>query len=106
VIVKMFSVVDTKVGAFMNPFYAMTNGQAMRMFGDSVQDGKGPAAMHPEDYELYYVGEFDDGAGRLDGVVPAVFVCRGTDFVKEEAVEQERRKAGVFGVQSPGGGGS
>lgn len=68
-IVKYYSVFDTKVGAFMPPFAARSDGEAMRSFGDAIGDGKSQFAAHPEDYQLFYVGSFDDSSGLFVGDV-------------------------------------
>lgn len=71
-ITKMFSVFDSKAAFFGNPFYEQREESAIRTFGDAVNDPN-PKNMwnaHPEDYSLFYVGEFDSDTGEILPTVP------------------------------------
>lgn len=68
--VKVFAVFDVKVGAYQAPFVAGAVGQAVRMFGDAVQNRESPFNKHPEDYRLFLLGEFEDSTGRLTASEP------------------------------------
>lgn len=62
----VYSIRDAKAEAFMRPFFAPTNGMAMRSFRDAVNaGGEEPVAKHPEDYALYHIGYFDELVGEL-----------------------------------------
>lgn len=63
----LVSVFDSKVGAFSQPFFVRTKGEAIRSFTDAVKDSGTMFAKHPADYRLYVIGEFDDNDGRLIG---------------------------------------
>lgn len=80
---KLFAVMDKKVASYQNPFFALANGQAMRSFGDSVQAKDSPLSMHPEDYELYHIGDFDQISGELMQEGTGNYLCRGLDFVEK-----------------------
>ena len=60
---KLFSVFDKQVGAYMPMFPARTRGEALRMVEDAVRDPNGQFAKHLPDYTLYEIGTFDDGPG-------------------------------------------
>ena len=59
---------DSAVGAYMRPFYLQSSGQAIRSFQDEVNRAAEENTMfhHPEDYELFLLGEFDDVTGMFD----------------------------------------
>lgn len=61
---KLFSVYDKKAEAYLQPIMANTIGEVKRQFMDIVNDGKSPFGKHPEDFELYHIGEWDDNTGR------------------------------------------
>jgi len=61
----VFSVFDSKVGAYANPFFVRTRGEAVRSFSDASQDDSLPFKKHPADYQLYLVGSWDEVSGRL-----------------------------------------
>ena len=56
---------DSAVGAFMRPFYMASTGQAIRSFQDEVARKAEDNMMynHPEDFELFQLGVFDDSDG-------------------------------------------
>lgn len=60
---KMFSVFDTKAACFGTPFFMPKEAMAIRAFTDLVNDPKSTVGMHPEDFVLHSVGEFDDELG-------------------------------------------
>lgn len=62
---QVFSVFDSKVGAFATPFFVPTRGAAVRSFMDACRDETLPFKKHPGDYRLFHLGEFDDNAGLL-----------------------------------------
>lgn len=67
-IIRMYSVYDSKLTVFDRPWFAMRDEAALRAFADAINDGTGPGASwakHPEDYSLFFVGEFDDETGDL-----------------------------------------
>lgn len=67
---RLYSVRDNAVGAFMRPFVARSDGEATRNFGDEANSPESALAKHPEDYALFFVGEFDELTGVLE-VPPA-----------------------------------
>lgn len=64
---KACSVYDKKAEAYMRPFFVPTTGMAQRTFSDEVNRKSEDNMMysHPEDYVLYYVGEWDEERGIL-----------------------------------------
>lgn len=59
----MVAIKDRALDAFMRPFFAQTKGQAIRMFNDEVNNNQSPMFAHPDDYDLYYLGMWDDTTG-------------------------------------------
>lgn len=60
---KVFVVYDSKVEAYSSPFLLTTVGQAVRSWVDVVNDPQTQFAMHPEDYTLFEIAEYDDQTG-------------------------------------------
>lgn len=60
------SVRDIVANVFGNPVFVNSVGGAIRSFGDEVNKKDGnPFALHPEDYELVKIGEFDPVSGEI-----------------------------------------
>lgn len=69
----VFSIFDSKVEDYGNPFFAPTKGAAIRTFSDACADKSTMFNKHPKDYTLFYLGEFDSSNGAFvlgDAKVP------------------------------------
>lgn len=63
---KIFAIRDNKAEAFMQPLYFDTIGMAERAFSDAINAPNSDFGMHPEDYSLHLLGEFDQSNGTLE----------------------------------------
>lgn len=66
--VHLFSIFDTKSRIFLAPFVARSQVDATRQIAASFRDPnmrETPVGQHPEDFELFLVGFFDDETGDL-----------------------------------------
>lgn len=78
---KLYGVRDMKAAGYTFPPIAeATHGAAIRFFRDLVDDKSGPIGKHPEDYQLMYLGEFDQESGVLTPV-DVMVLSQGSDFV-------------------------
>lgn len=77
----IFSVRDRAIDAFMQPFFAPATGAATRSFVDEVNRADSPMNQHPEDYDLYLLGTFDDSTGEFSTHAPRM-VAIGKDSVR------------------------
>lgn len=68
-ILKMFTVYDSKAEAYMTPFFLNTIGQAIRSFSDTCNDKSHPFNLHPGDYTLFESGTYDNSTAQC---VPAL----------------------------------
>ena len=81
-ITMLFGVYDKKAEAFMSPFTFHTQGQAIRAFSDTVNDPATAMYRHPDDFDLYQIGLFNDNSGEL---APEKHFLLGARSVKVEA---------------------
>lgn len=72
---------DRAVDAFMLPICVHAIGQAIRSFTDEVNRPDSPMRAHPEDYDLYHIGIYDDATARLDPLDPRM-IAVGKDCLK------------------------
>lgn len=63
--VELFSVFDSKVNAFMEPWHARTIEEAIRTFRFQVNRSEGNLHLFPEDYSLFHVGSFVPESGQV-----------------------------------------
>lgn len=68
--VKCYAILDAKVKEFHLAVFDLQHEGAIRQFSDVVQDSQTKWNKHPEDYSLWYVGDFDTEKGKMDGVIP------------------------------------
>lgn len=81
--VKVVIVRDIKANVWGNPAFVHSVGGAIRSFGDECTKTDGnPFAMHPEDYELYHVGEYDELTGTFTFLEQRQQVALGSNFKK------------------------
>ncbi len=80
-ILKAFAVYDVKSCTFSPPFFVTEPGVAIRNFSDVCNDPNSMIFRHPEDFDLYMLGEFDDFKGEFDNIKP-VNLGKATNFVK------------------------
>lgn len=65
---EMFTIRDSKAEAYLSPFMAPTIAVAIRIISDTARDPKSLFFSHPEDYQLFKIGEFDEQTGIIKGV--------------------------------------
>lgn len=78
------SVRDAKVGLYMRPFVSQSKGAAIRSFGDECVNKESVMFAHPEDFELYVIGSFEDTTSQIVCCAP-VLAARAVDYVSKES---------------------
>lgn len=66
---------DTKAEVWGEPFYVMSNGQAVRAFADAARGNDTDIGKHPEDYNLYKIGEWDERTGAILAIEPVHLIA-------------------------------
>lgn len=82
--VIVVAVFDRALGGFNRPFYVAARGLAVRSFADEVNRPDGDLGKHPEDYELWQLGTWDEESGEFEGFKAKSRIALGSDFVKEK----------------------
>ena len=62
----MYSIYDHKAKMYMRPFFVPNREVALRVVTDLVNDSEHEIGKHPEDYALFYLGEWDDNSAEFD----------------------------------------
>lgn len=83
-----FSIYDSKLEQFTPPFFMNTRPQALRAFGDHVNDKDQPINRHPEDYHLYELGTLDTDNGRLEPAASVLRLANAKDYWHETEANQ------------------
>lgn len=83
-LLQIVAVRDSAVGAFGQPQYVVSVGGATRGFSDEVnrKDERNAMNAHPEDFELYHLGTYDDQDATFELLPKPVLVIRAKDVLK------------------------
>lgn len=68
--VKVFGIYDSKVEAYLTPFFMRSKGEALRALGIHANDPQHNFCKHAEDFTLFELGTWDESNGKFD-VYPA-----------------------------------
>ena len=69
-ILKMFAVRDSKIEAYMRPSFVQNEAVMRRSCEHALFDENHPFSLAPQDYQVFYLGEFDENTGKLTPVAP------------------------------------
>lgn len=69
-LLRAYSLFDNKALQYHSPFFTHTNGSAVRMLADLVNDMNTTVGRHPGDYVLYCVGTFSDANASFEPSTP------------------------------------
>jgi hypothetical protein len=76
---------DRALDAFLIPFFTPSVGVAERSFYDEVKNAESPMHKHPEDYDLYYAGTYDDDTCGFQLFDQPKLICRAQDSKESPA---------------------
>lgn len=81
---KLFvlTVRDRSADCFGQPSYHTSIGAAVRSFGDEIKrkDDNNVMYRHPEDFDLYQIGVYDDNTGFIECLPQPKQVAVGKDY--------------------------
>lgn len=64
-ILKIFTVFDSKAGAYLQPFFSVNVATAIREFASAAQSVDHAFHRYSGDFELFLIGEWDQFEGRI-----------------------------------------
>ena len=81
---RVYSVRDDRMKTYGSLVFIENDNVASRAFGDLVlSDSKSLMHMHPADFSLWYLGNFDAETGIFACDENPYIVARASDFIKE-----------------------
>lgn len=80
---KIYSVRDAKTEFFSPPFLAHTHGEAERNFKQACNDEQSKITKFPEDYDLYYLGDYDDNTGKMAPIDTPQHIVKAVQLVNK-----------------------
>lgn len=79
---KVFTVFDSKVGAYGNPIFLRSKGEALRVFEHTVNTPDHQFAKNPEDFTLFELGSFDEEKAKFVLNSTPISIGLAIEFVK------------------------
>lgn len=76
---------DRALNAFLPPFHMPAQAQAVREFGDAINKTENPMHNHPDDYDLYCLGIWDDESGRFEQLETPQQLAQGKNVIKQSS---------------------
>lgn len=76
---KAFTVRDSKAEIYAPPFFQKTHAEAERTFTQVARDGKSQVSLFPQDYDLYFVGTYDDSNGKFSPIDTPQHIIKAVD---------------------------
>lgn len=71
---KIYAIYDTQAKAHLQPFFAATDGIAIRSVQAALDDKNSNFAKYPQDFTLYNLGSFDDQTGIISAKDPELVI--------------------------------
>lgn len=81
-ILHVLAVRDRAADVFGQPIFTPAVGLGVRSFTDEINNPQSAFSKHPEDYDLYVLGTYDDNTGALAAITPRM-VSIGKDLVRK-----------------------
>lgn len=64
-ILKAYSVYDSKAGVYAQPVFYRNDGEAIRAFSNAANLPEHPFCANAEDFTLFEIGDYDDITGNM-----------------------------------------
>lgn len=100
---KIFSIRDTKLSIYNNPFHATSEIEAQRIFTMACRDTNTRINNFPTDFELVLLGEFNDVTGKYDQLDNHKFITNAQITIsadmQEMIKESHKQQAELQNVQ-------
>lgn len=84
----IFTVYDNKAQAFGNPFLMENKSTAIRAFTFAANDKTNDIGRYPEDFTLFYMGQFNDADASIEHVQPTAIAYALAMIQRDQEVEQ------------------
>lgn len=85
---KIFSIRDSKGEIYNTPFFQKTHGEAERSFRELVNDEKSMPHKYPDDFDLYYVGDYDDQKGTISSLETPQHLIKAINCKRASTINQ------------------
>lgn len=85
-ILKIFAVMDSKVGAYLPPMYMRSKPEAIRAFAEAANNAEHNFSKYAEDFTMFEVGEWDDSNCSFNLHLTPIPIGKAIEFLHKESV--------------------
>lgn len=82
-ILKVYSIYDSKAEAYLQPFFCVNNNVAMRHFRAAVNDPSHDFGKYSSDFTLFLIGEWDQWEAKLSSYDHKIQLVQGHELKGE-----------------------
>lgn len=90
---KAYAVKDIVSGLFQPPFYSVNDATAVRSIQSACFDEQVPFASNPQDYQLWYINQYDDETGFFSGKESEIRMMHNISEIKQQAEQALKEQA-------------
>ncbi|WNK12673.1 MAG: nonstructural protein [Microvirus sp.] len=94
---KVYSIRDIKSEGYGSLFTLLSEGLALRSFGEAALDPKTPFSRYPHDFQLFELGTFEETTGRLESLKHPRYIASAAEAltaIRPPAMIQEESTKG------------
>lgn len=84
-ILRAYTIYDSKSLQYHSPWFAVSDGAACRNFQDLANDLNTMVGRHPRDYSLWLCGTYDDNNGHFLPHIPLLHIVDASALVLDQA---------------------
>lgn len=82
---NLYAVFDKKAEVFCQPYVSQNDSTAIRDFEHAATDDHMDIGRYPADFDLYFLGVFDDQLGTISTEGMRHFLANASQFIKLES---------------------
>lgn len=90
-ILKMFTVFDSKAAAYLPPFFTQTTGTALRSFESECNNPESSFYKYPGDYALFELGSFDQANSTVELLPAPLNLGLAQEFINQTPITPIQR---------------
>lgn len=99
-ILKMYSVFDSKVGAYLTPQYFRSNGEAIRAFTAAANASDHDFHKYASDYTLFEIGAFHDDTCTVNMLSTPKSLGVALEFISKDDAQYDMVSGAKLGAVS------
>lgn len=79
---KVYTVYDSKAESYLQPFFAQSNGAALRSFIEAINTAGHQFNKYAADFTLFEIGEYDHSTGKISNNHTTINLGCGLSFLE------------------------